>query len=134
MKKYVIGLICSIIAFILFLGGIIYEIINISKRNEKTTSINVESTCHTGNGEESMPYECTIKYFFSFKDKTYTCKTTDSSMVKKDYKENKIVYFSSSNPNICSIGTKSNYILTLIIADIILLIITGIQIVFIKRQ
>jgi len=134
MKKYVIGLICSLIAFIFFFCGTIYEIINISKMDQKTTSTNVESTCRAGNGEADMPYECTMKYSFSFKDNTYTCSKNDSSMIKKDYKENKTVYFSSSNPNNCSVETKSNYISTLIIADIIVLIIVGIQIVAIKRK
>ena len=134
MKKFIIGLICSIIAFTFFFCSTIYEIINISKMDQKTISTNVESTCRVGNSDASMPYECTIKYSFSYKDNSYTCNINESSMVKKDYKDNKIVYFSSSNPNNCSVETKSNYILTLIIADIIILIIVGIQVVAIKRK
>ena len=134
MKKIIIGLICSIIAFTFFFCGTINEIINISKRDQKTISTNVESTCRVGNSDAAMPYECTIKYFFSYKENSYTCNKNESSMVKKDYKDNKIVYFSSSNPDNCSVETKSNYILTLIIADIIILIIVGIQVVAIKRK
>ena len=134
MKKFIIGLICSIIAFTFFFGSTIYEIINISKMDQKTISTNVESTCRVGNGDADLPYECTIKYLFSYKDNSYTCNKNESSMVKKDYKDNKIVYFSSSNPSNCSIETKSNYILTLIIVDIIILIIVGIQVVAIKRK
>ena len=135
MKKFIIGLICSIIAFTFFFCGTINEIINISKRDQKTISTNVESTCRVGgNSDLDFPYECTIKYFFSYEDNSYTCYKNESSMIKKDYKDNKIVYFSSSNPNNCSVETKSNYILTLIIADIIILIIVGIQVVAIKRK
>ena len=135
MKKFIIGLICSIIAFTFFFCSTIYEIINISKMDQKTISTNVESTCRVGgNSDLDFPYECTIKYLFSYEDNSYTCYKNESSMVKKDYKDNKIVYFSSSNPSNCSVETKSNYILTLIIFDIIILIIVGIQVVAIKRK
>ena len=135
MKKFIVGLICSIIAFTFFFCNTIYEIINISKLDQKTISTNVESTCRVGgNSDADLPYECTIKYSFSYKDNSYTCNKNESSMVKKDYKDNKTVYFSSSNPSNCSVETKSNYILTFIIVDIIILIIVGIQVVAIKRK
>ncbi|MBR4178464.1 MAG: hypothetical protein IKR57_03860 [Bacilli bacterium] len=122
MKNYKVGFMCSIILIIAFIGMTVYEAIGMLKMDKQVISTDVKSDCKHGNMGDDQAYECDVEYTFIYEDKLFTCKKYDSSAIKKNYSNEKI-YFSSKNPNDCSVGKKSNYLMPLVILDFISIVI-----------
>ena len=133
MKKYIIGFVCSLIILLFFVGFTVYEVLNIGQLDKKTTSTNIETKCVSNGGEDQMLYDCRINCTYTYNEKEYTCSKTISTNEKKEYKDNRTVYFSSKDPSNCSIDKKANDISYLIIADIVFAITSVIEFVAIKK-
>lgn len=134
MQSFKMGLVSCIIMILIITTYIIYDEINVLKLDQKTTSTEVEVKQKYNNHGDGVVYKYTLTYTFSYQEETYTCVKYDNSTFKRDYSDKEIIYFSSKEPNNCSVGNRSNYIRYALIFDILFVIAAAIFIRQIKME
>ena len=120
--------VCALVLILLITSGIVYEVLNSSQLDQTKTSIPTETTCKRNKTDSVFTFDCEVKYPFEYQEKSYTCIAENLSMTKKEYKDKEKVYFSSGNPNNCSVGVRSKHIPELLTINSILIVIMGIHI------
>ena len=131
MKKHIITLIGAVILFVIAFGSTIYGVYRMISMDNSVMSTRTSTKCSTnGDGEIT----CEVIYTFLYDDSEHFCIKYEHPMLPKEYRDNKMVYFSSKDPYTCSVQYKSNYIFYMILIDIVLGFIIYFEIKYIKNN